>query len=129
MIERILLWVLAVTLAIGAWYSVLRFGLVSPAVLATPREVAVAFPRLVLPSDALPDTLSTVERSLLAFGISVPLGVLSGFAVFYGGRFREPSEFMLDFLRSIPATALVPVFLVVFGVDDTAKIAVGVFSS
>jgi ABC-type nitrate/sulfonate/bicarbonate transport system permease component len=49
--------------------------------------------------------------------------------IFFGGRMRSPAEFGLDFVRSIPATALVPVFLIVFGVEDAAKVSVGAFSS
>jgi NitT/TauT family transport system permease protein len=128
-ITRALIWLASITLAVSVWYGVLRAGLVSPAVLATPKEVVVSFPRLILPSYGLADTLATIERSLVAFAISVPIGIAVGMCIFFGGHMRSPAEFGLDFVRSIPATALVPVFLIVFGVDDTAKVSVGAFSS
>src|SRR5205085_7751478 len=42
---------------------------------------------------------------------------------------RSANEFLADFLRSIPATALIPIFIIIFGIGDTAKIAAGIFSS
>lgn len=105
------------------------FKLVSPAVLPSPVEVLVASPSLFSSTEFLPDVISTITRSLFAFILSVPIGIISGYAIFQSGRFRSPSELGLDFIRSIPATALVPVFLIIFGIGDTTKIAVGTFSS
>jgi ABC-type nitrate/sulfonate/bicarbonate transport system permease component len=92
-------------------------------------QVLTAFPRLFLPSDSLRDTAATIERSVVAFLLGAPIGVLAGLGIFFSRQMRPPAKFTLDFLRSIPATALVPVFLVVFGVDETAKVAVGAFSA
>jgi NitT/TauT family transport system permease protein len=136
--SRLLTWVLFLVAILVLWEGVLRTGLVSPAALAYPSEVAKSIPRIFsVARDADPvyqrgniwDTWSTLWRSLLAFLISVPCGVLLGFAIFFGGRANAPATFLLDFLRSIPATALVPVFLIIIGENDTTKIAVGVFSS
>jgi NitT/TauT family transport system permease protein len=80
-------------------------------------------------SGNLPDVWSTISRSVMAFAISVPIGLVVGFLIFFGGQARPPAEFLLDFLRSIPATALVPLFLIIYGIGDTTKIAVGAFSS
>jgi NitT/TauT family transport system permease protein len=111
------------------WYSIWQFRLVSPAVLPSPLEVILASPSLFSTSEFLPDLIYTVTRSLIAFVLSIPIGIFSGFVVFYSTRFRSLSEFGLDFLRSIPATALVPVFMIIFGIGDKTKIAVGIFSS
>ena len=37
------------------------------------------------------------------------------------------SHIMLHFFRSLPATAIFPVFLLFFGINDTAKIAISCF--
>ena len=111
------------------WYMAWFFKLVSPAVLPSPLEVVLVSPSVFSPSEFLPDVVSTMTRSLFAFLLSVPVGIVSGYAIFHAGKFRPPSELWLDFVRSIPATALVPVFLIIFGIGDTTKIAVGTFSS
>ncbi|MGE5340683.1 MAG: ABC transporter permease [Candidatus Omnitrophota bacterium] len=111
------------------WYFIWNFKLASPAVLPSPIEIILASPSLFSSSEFLPDVISTITRSLFSFILSIPIGIFSGYAIFHAGKFRRPSEFSVDFLRSIPATALVPVFLIIFGIGDTTKIAVGTFSS
>ncbi len=38
-------------------------------------------------------------------------------------------EFIIDFFRSLPATAIFPLFLLIFGVNDSSKIAVASFGA
>ena len=111
------------------WHVVWALRIASPAILPSPVEVLLAFPSFLAPNRFLPDVVSTVSRSMIAFVASVPIGLLSGFVVFNAGLFRSTGEFGVDFVRSIPATALVPVFLVIFGVGDSTKVAIGIFSS
>lgn len=122
-------WLIFFTLTFTVWEGALALKLVSPAAIAHPGEVVRALPIVLSASGNLLDVWSTISRSILAFGISVPIGLVAGFLIFFGGNARQPAEFLLDFLRSIPATALVPVFLIIYGVGDTTKIAVGAFSS
>ncbi|NJD23499.1 MAG: ABC transporter permease subunit [Melioribacter sp.] len=114
---------------LAVWQIIIIFKLISPAVIASPYEVIFAIPSLFSPTEFLPDVISTVTRSLFAFILSLPIGIISGYVVFNSGKFRQPSELGLDFVRSIPATALVPLFLIIFGIGDLTKIAVGTFSS
>ena len=122
-------WLIFLALTFMVWEGALALKLVSPAALAHPGEVVRALPKVLSISGNLPDVWSTISRSALAFAISVPIGLVVGFLIFFGGGARQPAEFLLDFLRSIPATALVPVFLIIYGIGDTTKIAVGAFSS
>ncbi len=127
--ERLIAWVGSIAALLLIWEGALALHVVSPAALAHPLEVLAVLPHVLSPQENLPDIWSTITRSLVAFLISVPIGVVTGFIVFHAGAARRPAEFLFDFVRSIPATALVPVFLIVWGIGDTAKIAVGVFSS
>jgi ABC-type nitrate/sulfonate/bicarbonate transport system permease component len=122
-------WLLMPLIVIGVWQLSMYAGLVSPAVLATPLETLRAVPRILSPSQNLGDLWSTVIYSSLAFALSVPSGVVAGVAVFGVGKAGRPWEFLLDFLRSVPATALVPVFLIIFGINNNTKLMVGAFSS
>lgn len=116
-------------MVLAAWELALRAGLVSPAALAYPSEVLYALPSVLSPSGNGADVLSTLTRSLLAFLLSIPCGITCGTVIYFAGSARAPAEFALDFLRSIPATAMVPVFLILCGVGDSTKIAAGAFSS
>lgn len=127
--RSIFAWLIFFGVAVMVWEGALALKLVSPAALAHPGEVVKALPKVLSMSGNLPDVWSTINRSVLAFALSVPIGLIAGFLIFFGGEARPPAEFLLDFLRSIPATALVPVFLIIYGIGDTTKIAVGAFSS
>lgn len=121
-------WLPFLLVGLAAWYGLWFTDTVSHAVLPAPHEVFVAFPAL-FSARYMPDIASTISRSLAAFFLSIPLGILAGYITFAFGPYRQPAETTLDFLRSIPATALVPFFIVAFGVGDSAKVAVGAFSS
>lgn len=127
--RKIFAWLIVFGVTLMVWEGALALKLVSPAALAHPGEVVKTLPNVLSTSGNLPDVWSTISRSILAFAISVPIGMVAGFLIFFGGTARPPAEFLLDFLRSIPATALVPVFLIIYGIGDTTKIAVGAFSS
>lgn len=109
------------------WQLSYQFNVVSPAILPSLFEVLIDLPSLL--TEFLPDVLSTISRSSFAFILSVPIGIILGYSIFYAKIFRKSSELLLDFVRSIPATALIPIFLIIFGVGDTTKIAIGTFSS
>lgn len=74
------------------------------------------------------DFLATFITGVEAFLLSLPLGLVSGLAAFHSGRLRPATELGLDFLRSVPMTAFMPFFLILFGVGGTA-LAAGVFAS
>ena len=38
-------------------------------------------------------------------------------------------EFLIDFFRSTPSSALIPLFLLIFGVSDINKVAIAAFGA
>ena len=69
------------------------------------------------------DLWASTRRVLIGYGISVVLGIGIGVLI---GSFRSIESFaepQIGFLRYIPATALLPVFLFWLGIDETPKIA------
>jgi NitT/TauT family transport system permease protein len=60
---------------------------------------------------------------LIAVGIGVPLGIVLG----YWEKIYDSVEFIIDFFRSFPATAMFPLFMLAFGLGDGSKIALVVF--
>jgi NitT/TauT family transport system permease protein len=75
------------------------------------------------------DFYVTLYRTLLAFAIAVfagmPLGILLG----SNERAYRSVEFLIDFFRSTPASALIPLFLLIFGTSDINKIAIAAFGA
>jgi len=75
------------------------------------------------------DFLKTVERTIaateIADVIAIPLGILLGSSE----KLYRSVEFLIDFFRSTPASAMFPLFLVLFGVGDRTKISVAAFGA
>jgi ABC-type nitrate/sulfonate/bicarbonate transport system permease component len=77
----------------------------------------------------LSDIVPSLVRLVVGFLIAVVVGVLLGSLL---GRFRIVAYALnpvLQFFRSLPATALIPVAVVLLGIGDTPKIALIAFVS
>lgn len=75
------------------------------------------------------DLISTLERVIWAFIIALVIGLPLGLLLGRAEKIYRSVEFIIDFFRSTPATALFPLFLLVFGITDISKIAVAAFAS
>jgi len=75
------------------------------------------------------DLLRTVWRTVQAFAIATAIGVPLGLALGARERVYRAVEFVVDFFRSTPASALFPLFLVLFGVGEGTKVAVAAFGA
>ena len=111
------------------WDLVVRLQLVSPVLLPTPSATIVALVKGMAGGPLLGDFLSSLNRTLQAFlmagVIGVPLGVLLG----SNEKAYRSVEFLVDFFRSTPSSALIPLFLMIFGVTDMNKIAIAAFAA
>jgi sulfonate transport system permease protein len=67
----------------------------------------------------------TAAATLIAAVIAIPLGIVLGSAE----KLYRSFEFVIDFFRSTPASAMFPLFLVLFGVGDETKISVAAFGA
>ncbi len=67
----------------------------------------------------------TAASTLIAAVIAIPLGIVLGASE---GLYRS-LEFVIDFFRSTPASAMFPLFLILFGVGDETKISVAAFGA
>ena len=125
----------ALTPAIGAvafillWWFITWLKLIDPILLPSPQASARAIWDGFVGGNLTKDLLVTIRRTLLAFAIAVltcvPLGLMLGSSV----RLYRSLEFVIDFFRSTPASALFPLFLVILGVGESTKIAVAAFGA
>jgi sulfonate transport system permease protein len=124
-----LLPVLGPLLLFVAWDMVVRLGFIKPILLPTPLDTLSALFSGLAGGPLLTDFAVTVKRTLEAFAISalagVPLGVLLG----SNERAYRSVEFLIDFFRSTPSSALIPLFLLMFGVSDVNKVAIAAFGA
>jgi sulfonate transport system permease protein len=126
---RLLPWVVPCALAI-AWQLASQFGWLSTRVLPAPIEVARAAWTLAASGDLWTHVKVSTARAFGGLAIGGGLGLLLGL---FTGSVRW-AETLLDtsfqMLRNIPALALIPLVILWFGIDESAKvflIAVSVF--
>lgn len=112
-----------------AWDLVVRFGLIKAILLPPPSATLLTLIQGLAGGTLLTDFGVTVGRTLSAFLIAgvigVPLGVLLG----SNERAYRSVEFLIDFFRSTPSSALIPLFLLIFGVSDINKVAIAAFGA
>jgi len=112
-----------------AWDIVVRLRWISPVLLPSPESTLAALVTGMAGGPLATDFLYTVLRTLESFGIAavigVPLGILLGSNE---GTYRSV-EFLIDFFRSTPSSALIPLFLLIFGVTDVNKVAIAAFAA
>jgi len=125
----------ALTPAIGAigfvalWWAVHRLGLIDPVLLPSPGDALRAIWDGVVGGTLVGDSLITIRRTLAAFAIAVAVGVPLGVVLGSSQRVYSSVEFVIDFFRSTPASAMFPLFLVILGVGEGTKVAVAAFGA
>ncbi|WNI21152.1 ABC transporter permease [Streptomyces sp. ITFR-16] len=104
------------------WWAASATGLLTPDVLASPGEVLGAVGEL-WGNGQLPDALTT---SLTRSGLGLLIGLAAGLTLGITTGFTRLGDELLDSslqtLRTIPFLSLVPLFMVWFGINETAKI-------
>jgi ABC-type nitrate/sulfonate/bicarbonate transport system permease component len=114
---------------IALWYLAVYVKVVDPILLPPPTATFRAMWEGMIHGKLGGDFLKTVERTILATliaaAIAIPLGILLGSSE----KVYRSVEFVIDFFRSTPASAMFPLFLVLFGVGDKTKISVAAFGA
>lgn len=113
---------------LGLWAAVTGLGLVDAIILPTPWSVVQHVPRMFRERLAVDIgvTLGRVLVSLvLACAVGIPLGLLLG----HRRSLYEMLEGPLHAMRSIPATALFPLFLIVIGIGEGSIVALAAYPS
>ena len=111
------------------WDLAVRLGFIKAILLPPPADTILALVNGLAGGPLLKDFAVTLWRTLQAFMIAgvvgVPLGVLLG----SNEKAYRSVEFLIDFFRSTPSSALIPLFLMIFGVSDVNKVAIAAFGA
>ena len=126
--HRLILIVAPWLLIVAAWYAVHYSGLINPALVPAPHAVAQKFAELLggrLPMDILMSTRRVVVGVALGITAAVPVGFVLGW-------YKDVRTFidpLINFFRALPPIALIPLVIVYFGVEETAKTAILFYAS
>lgn len=114
---------------VAVWYLAVAARVVDPVLLPSPDATFWAMWKGMAGGKLGFDFIKTVQRTILstviAAVIAIPLGIFLGSSE----RLYRSVEFVIDFFRSTPASAMFPLFLVLFGVGDETKVSVAAFGA
>lgn len=114
---------------IGVWWLASALRLADPVLLPSPAETLAETWTAFASGPLLHDLQRTVWRTVQAFAVATAIGVPLGLALGARERLYRAVEFVVDFFRSTPASALFPLFLLLFGVGEGTKVAVAAFGA
>lgn len=114
---------------LAVWSLLTYTGMLDPLFLPTPTKVAAAAFNLLAYHGYLNDVIVTVFRVFAGFFLAVLIGVPLGILV---GTYK-PIEAMVEpvmaFVRYMPASAFLPLFIIWIGINEPEKVAVIFFGS
>ena len=111
------------------WDLVVRLGFIKAILLPPPFATLVTLVSGLAGGPLLGDFVVTVWRTLQAFLIAAVVGVPLGVLLGSNEKAYRSVEFLIDFFRSTPSSALIPLFLLIFGVSDVNKVAIAAFGA
>ncbi len=117
------------SLLIIIWWAVYSGGLINRDLLPSPITTISQTVSQILSGALNEDFNSTLWRVACSIAIAVVAGVPIGIVLGAKASVYRSVEFLIDFFRSTPATAMFPLFLLLFGLGDAAKIAVAAFAA
>ena len=109
-------------LALAVWALGSATGVIKPAILSAPWDVAVAFEDQWVNHDLLGNILASLQRA----AVGLALGVVIGAVLAVVSGLSRTGESLIDgpiqIKRSIPTLALIPLFIAWFGIGEEMKI-------
>jgi len=111
------------------WEAASRLGLVDARVLPPPSQVLLRFALLFTDQRFVADVISTVLSWLIALLCATVVGV--GLGMLFGSvpALRLISMPVVEFLRPLPAVALIPLAIALFGTQAQTKIVLAAFAA
>ena len=115
--------------ALGAWQGATVSGLVSPIFLPPPTDVFVALKNLFVSGEMPKHIAASLQRLVLGFALGASTGIAAGFAFGLLSLARAAGMPIVSALFPIPKIALLPLFVLWFGIGEPAKVATIAFGS
>ncbi|WP_432131793.1 ABC transporter permease [Streptomyces tendae] len=110
----------SVALGIAIWWALASAGFKLP----TPPEVVDRASTLISDGTLADDALASLTRVLIGFALGTAVAVPVGFLMGWYGILRGLIEPWIQFFRTIPPLAIIPLAVVAMGIDETPKIFV-----
>jgi sulfonate transport system permease protein len=131
-VRRVLAYVPAMAFAAGLlilWEGTVLVGLVSPVFLAPPSAAMAELAAKLKDGSIWASVEATTVRMLLGWACASTLGIVIGGAIGSSRMAREILEPTLEFVRPLPASAIIPVAILFLGLSQQMSVAVIAFGA
>ncbi|TBU99210.1 ABC transporter permease [Stutzerimonas kirkiae] len=122
-LER-LSWLVSPLLVLAAWLLVAAAGWFPPQLLVPPAHVYQAFSELLGSGELREHLAVSLSRLAIGFTLGALGGLLFGTALALSRQVEAYCAPLFHTLRQIPSIALIPMFILLFGVEETFKILI-----
>jgi len=107
---------------LGSWEAGVRLGFVAPLFFPAPSTILRALVRLAVAGTLLADARATLLRVLVGCLLGGIPGFVLGLAMGWSRRLRFILDPLVAALHPIPKIALLPLFMMIFGMGETSRI-------
>ncbi|MDF9839754.1 MULTISPECIES: ABC transporter permease [unclassified Paenibacillus] len=127
--ERMILGASGVVVLLLIWEAIVRLGLIDPLFSSSPVRIWHAGVQYVTSDGFANDFIASGTELMLGFGLALIVGIPLGIAMGWYPKFNHVVEPIFNFLYAAPRIALVPLFIIWFGIDLGSKVAIIFLSS
>lgn len=117
-------WLYLATLLLGTGSWALGAALSSNTLIPAPQAVVAAVWQLLRDGSLWDNTIASLGRVVTGFLLGVALAIPAGFLMGWYRLARGLVEPWVQFLRTVPPLALIPLVIVILGIGEDAKIFV-----
>lgn len=125
----ILLGIAGILILLGLWQLVTSYELISRVFLPGPAATFRSLERGIVEGALLPQTWATIERMLQGWLLASVVAIAIGSLIGVSSTARAYLQPTLEFLRPLPASAIIPVAIAVVGLSWKMVLFVVVFGS
>lgn len=119
---------LGIATVVLGWHIVYLLEIVPHGSLPSPWAVATHFPDLLADGEFVIGIGHTLLAWILALTITSVVGVATGLLTSTTPGLARPSAMAVNAFRSIPATALIPIAILLFGLGVQMKVSVAIYA-
>jgi ABC-type nitrate/sulfonate/bicarbonate transport system permease component len=127
-IDALYLCLLPVVL-LALWWILCAMGLVNPYLVPSPQKVWSAWLDLLRSGKMERHIGISLYRVFVGYGISVCLALPLALLFHYGPQLRKLFHGILEFFRSVPPLAMIPLLILWLGIGEASKLAVIVLAT
>ena len=117
-------WLYLTTLVLGIGLWALVAAMSSNALIPGPQAVVIAAGQVMSDGTLLDNALASLRRVVTGFVLGVALAIPAGFLMGWYRLARGMVEPWVQFMRTVPPLALIPLVIVIIGIGEDAKVFV-----